>query len=120
MGELISKEQILAADDLPRERITVKAWGGDVMIRTMTGEERDAFEESLIDRSGDGPRRNMLNFRAKLLSRCIVNDKGNRLFEEGEIEALGRKNGGILDMLSAVAQRLNRLSDDDIARLIKN
>ncbi len=118
--DLLSKEAILASSDLPTERVTVKAWGGDVIVRTMTGEERDAFEESLIDRSGDAPKRDARNFRAKLVALCLVNDKGTRLFEESDILALAGKNGAILDRLAAVAQRLNKLSDEDVASLIKN
>ena len=47
---ILSKEAILAADDLPREIVSVPEWGGQVCVRTMTGTDRDAFETSLLSR----------------------------------------------------------------------
>ena len=47
---ILSKDAILAADDLPRETVHVPEWGGDVYVRTMSGTDRDAFETSLIAR----------------------------------------------------------------------
>ena len=44
---ILSKEAILAADDLPREKVNVPEWGGEVLVRTMSGTDRDAFEASL-------------------------------------------------------------------------
>lgn len=116
----LTKEQILAADDLPKETVTIKGWGGDVIIRSLTGEERDAFEESCLDRSEGIAKRNLANFRAKLVSMCLVDEQGNRLFTAAEAEALGRKNGAILDMLAATAQKLNGLSALDVENLTKN
>ena len=40
---ILSKDAILAADDLPRETVHVPEWGGDVYVRTMSGTDRDAF-----------------------------------------------------------------------------
>ncbi len=33
---ILSKEAILSADDLPREIVSVPEWGGQVYVRTMT------------------------------------------------------------------------------------
>ncbi len=49
---ILTKEAILAADDLPRETVLMPEWGGDVYVRTMSGTDRDAFESSLIARDG--------------------------------------------------------------------
>ncbi len=45
---MLTREQILQSDDLPRETVQVPEWGGEVQVRTMTGTDRDAFVASLI------------------------------------------------------------------------
>ena len=50
----LTKDQILEANDLQSESVTVPEWGGDVLVRTMTGADRDAFEASMITTLPDG------------------------------------------------------------------
>lgn len=103
---ILTKEAILAADDLPRETVLVPEWGGDVYVRTMSGTDRDAFESSLIARDGAKDGR-MENVRARLVALTLCDATGSRLFEDGEIVALGRKSARALDRVFAIAQRLN-------------
>ncbi len=112
----LSRDQILAAQDLKMKTINVPEWGGEVIVRTMDGEGRDALETSLISNG----KRDLKNFRAKLLAQCLVDDKGNRLFTEADINALGKKNAAILARLADVANELNKLSEADVEELVKN
>jgi hypothetical protein len=99
---ILTKEAILAADDLPRELVNVPEWGGDVFVRTMTGTDRDAFEASLIGKEG-----RMDNVRARLVSLTLCDDKGDRLFSDAEVAELGKKSAKALDRVFGVAQRIN-------------
>lgn len=110
---LLSKDQILAAEDLPSRDVEVPEWGGTVRVRTMTGGERDAFETDLWDRSGDEPVYNREHFRAKLLSRCIVDEKGARLFSDKDIEKLSGKSAKALNRLFDAAQEINAISKEE-------
>lgn len=114
---ILSKEAILAVDDLPRETVHVSEWGGDVYVRTMSGTDRDAFEASLIGREGSKEGR-MENVRARLVALTLCDESGLRLFEDGEIAALGRKSARALDRVFAVAQRLNGIGTEqaDVAK----
>ena len=105
---LLSKEAILAADDLPREIVSVPEWGGQVYVRTMIGTDRDAFEASLITRDSNTSSNDqrMHNVRARLVSLTLCSESGERLFQDGDIDALGRKSARALDRVFAVAQRL--------------
>lgn len=105
---MLTKEAILSADDLPRERVNVPEWGGDVFVRTMTGTDRDAFEASLIGNK-DG---RMENVRARLVSLTLCNEIGTRIFGDDDIAALGTKSAKALDRVFAVAQRLNGIGVD--------
>lgn len=112
----LSRDQILAAKDLKTEVVKVKEWGGEVIVTMMDGEGRDLFESSL---QTDG-KRDLKNFRAKLLAFCIVDDKGERLFSESDIVALGKKSAAVLTRLADAATRLNKMSEADVEELAKN
>ena len=47
------RESIIAANDLKRESVEVPEWGVTVYVRTMTGEERDQYEEETYKFNGD-------------------------------------------------------------------
>ncbi len=106
---LLSKENILAANDLPLECITVPEWGGEVMVRTMTGADRDAFEASLIGKEG-----RMENVRARLVSLTLCDAAGARLFTDAEVATLGNKSARALDRVFTVAQRINGIGTDAV------
>ena len=106
---ILSKDAILAADDLPRESVSVPEWGGEVLVRTMSGTDRDAFEASLLEKEG-----RMANVRARLVALTLCDARGDRLFGDGEIATLGRKSARALDRVFSVAQRLNGIGVDQV------
>jgi hypothetical protein len=113
----LTRDQILAADDLRREAVDVPEWGGKVMVSAFTGKCRDAFEESITTDTG---KPNLVNMRAKLAAMCIVDEKGKPLFTTADVEALGAKSSNALDRVVTVAQRLNRLGDSQLEELRGN
>lgn len=113
---ILSRDAILAADDLKKETVKVSEWGGEIIISTMTGEARDAWEQSLI-KSKDN---NMQNIRARLVAVSAMDENGNRLFSDSDVEALGRKSASALDRCVRVAQKLNKLTESELEELSKN
>jgi len=107
---MLTREAILQADDLPRELVQVPEWGGDVYVSTLTGTQRDAFEQSL---QGKKDRVDLENVRARFAVLTICDEKGTRLFTHADISKLGKKSAAALDRVFAVAQRLNGFSDSD-------
>ena len=84
----LSKDAILAADDLPKETVHIEEWGGDVIVRGMTGSERDQWEESLQRRKGKNDEMNLKNIRAELLCMVLVDEHGERIFSQKDIDAM--------------------------------
>jgi len=118
---LLNRDAILAADDLPRELVSVPEWGGEVYVRCMTGEERDAWEASVVDTSGAGKAKPKLeNLRAKLVARTVVDEDGNRLFSDLDVAVLGRKSAAAMDRLYTVAAKLSKISKSDEEELVGN
>jgi hypothetical protein len=110
----LSKDDILKAADNVPEEVEVPEWGGTVLVRGMTGTERDAFEVSLMT-PGRGGRRevNPVNVRAKLVARCVVDDDGNRLFADADAMELGAKSAAAVDRVYAAAARLSGMGEGD-------
>ena len=117
---LLSRDQILAAQDLSRELVEVPEWGGSIWVRALTGGERDDFEASCLSAKGKGAELNYRNMRAKLVVRTAVTEAGERVFADADVEALTQKSASALDRLFAVASRLSALSRTDVEDLTKN
>lgn len=118
---ILSRDDILKADDGRTEEVEIPEWGGTVLVRGMTGAERDRFEMSVLER-GHGGRMvpNPANMRAKVIARCVVDGDGNRLFTDADIAALGEKNGAALDRVFSVASRLSGLGSDEEAEAARD
>jgi len=117
---LLTREAILAAEDLPTEQVPVPEWKGDVLVRSLTGVERDAFEESLYTGQGKDRQQNLSNLRARLAALTVVDENGNRVFSDDDAAQLGEKSAAALDVVFSVAQRLSGLSARDVEKLTKN
>lgn len=110
---MLSKKDILGAKDLPMEEVQVPEWGGSVMVRGLNGKERDTFESSVIDEKHKGQVK-LDNIRAKLCAMTICDEKGERLFDDKEIEALAKKSGKALDRVFTVATKLSGIGETEV------
>jgi hypothetical protein len=113
----LSKDQILAAEDIPTKDVEVPEWGGSVRMRGLTGSERDAYELSLWQVRGEKRILRMENARARLVAMCIVDENGERMFSDAEAKDLGRKSGKVLDRLFDEARKLSGLTAEDVEEL---
>ena len=117
---LLTRDAILQAQDLHYEDVEMPEWGGTVRVRTLTGRERDAFEQSMLNEKGKNTKTNLRNIRAKLVALTVVDGEGKRIFNAADIELLGEKSANALDRLFDVARRLSRLTEKDTEELAKN
>jgi hypothetical protein len=102
---MLTREQILGMDDLPREEVRIPEWKGSVYVRALTGDERDQLERMIAKDSVS---------RAKIVALCVVDVKGERLFKEKDVAALAGKHGAALEKIVSAALRFNLLTDDAI------
>lgn len=114
---LLNRDAILTADDLQTEDVQVPEWGGTVRVRSLIGSERDAFEAHV---AGDGKKANLDNLRARLVALTIVDDKGERVFSDGDVKKLGMKNAAALNRVFDAAQRLSGLTEADVEEMAGN
>jgi len=107
----------LQADDIVTEPVEVPEWGGTVLIKSMTGNQRDIFEASMIKEAGESRKVNLSNIRAKLCAATVVDKDGKQLFTPDDIVDLSEKSASALQRVYDVASRLCGLSNDDVEEL---
>jgi len=117
---LLTRDAILAANDLRVERVDVPEWGGSVLVRGLTAAERDAFDlAATIEQGG----RRVVNFhqlRARLVAISAVDESGKRLFTDDDVELLAQKSGSAVGRVFEVAMRLSALTGQDIEDISRN
>jgi hypothetical protein len=117
---ILGKDQIFGADDITTQVLPVPEWGGEVMVRGLTGHERDAWEQSMTVRKGRKVEMDTTDFRARLVVLCVVDEKGQRLFHDGDVHQLASKSGAALDRIYTVAAELSGISEKDVEDLTKD
>lgn len=116
----LSKDAILAAPDIEYEIIDVPEWGGKVRLKSLSGDERDGYEQSLIDMRGNVTAPKLAGAQARLAALTIVDDDGKRLFTDKEVGLLGAKSAAALNRVFDAASRLARLTQKDVEELVGN
>jgi hypothetical protein len=64
---------------------TFPEWGGEVIIKTMSGAERSSYDAGNRRLQDDSYVVDLENLPAKMLSRCLVGDDGEPLFTVAEL-----------------------------------
>lgn len=114
--KILSAEAIAAASDLEYQEC--EAWGGVVLIWDMSGEERHQLELMTTGRNG---KNDPTNFSEKLLSLCIKDEDGKRLFTDPkDVLLLAKKNSRVVQRLAEVAAKRNGLMEDEVKERAKN
>lgn len=112
--------QVLGIDDLVFEDVIVPEWKLRVLVRGLTGAERDEFEASIVRGYGSKRSIDLANARARFVSMCIVHPETHRrLFSPAQVDALGRKSTVALQRVYEVGMRLSGLTEEVIDDLGK-
>lgn len=119
-SKTLSAAQIFEADDSSIEWVDVPEWGGGVFVKNMSGEERDAYEQSCMKKDGREYAPSLDNMRAKLLVQTVVDEDGKRLFTDSQVAKLGAKSARAIQRVYNVASKLNGITDADIEELAGN
>jgi hypothetical protein len=116
----LTRDQILEADDRKYDTVACPEWGGDVRVRSISGAQRDSYEQSIMQTNGTDRKLNLRNARAKLIVLCAVDEDGRPLFTSEDLAALGRKNAAPLDRLFDACRRLAGMTPEDVDQLTEN
>lgn len=119
--DFLSKDEILAMDDIPTEEVIVPEWKNrKVLISGLTAAGRNAYQASLTEMHGNKQKLKLEHATAKLLVRAIVNEKRQPIFTETDIIRLGTKSSAVLERLAKIASRLSGMDEEVAAQTAKN
>ena len=117
---ILNRDAIRAASDITTETVEVPEWGGSVLVRGLTGAQRDRFEAGMVEMRKGKLAPKLSNVRAQLVALSLVDEQGQRMFSQDDVEMLGNKSCAALQRIWDVARRLSGLSDEDVEELTKN
>lgn len=116
----LGRDAILAVEDVQTIDVFVPEWNTNVLVRGLTGAERDAYELSITQGKGKDQSLNIRNARAKLLVICCVDEEGNKLFQQSDIALLGQKSAVALERLFDAARKVSGLTEQDVEELTES
>lgn len=103
---VLTKEELFAEGALKTETVTLKS--GDVIVSEIGGSDYIKLWSDPNNQK-DGAV-DMSRFTPALLSYSVVDEAGNRLFTEADIDRLAKINSEVFLKLSEVARKLNGLT----------
>jgi hypothetical protein len=110
---MLTRDEILKADDLRRIDVEVPEWGGTIRLRVVTSKERHRFQTEIAKAKDGVPP----DFMEKFLVACAVDDAGKPLFSDEDIAALRGKSAVVLTKLFNKAAELNGMTDAAIEEI---
>lgn len=114
---MLTKAEIQAAQDAQRETVNVPEWGGALIVRGLTGNERDDYEKTIMVMKKRDLQMNIKGARARLVVMTVINEDGSLMFEPGDVSWLGEKSARALNRVTDVAMMLSGITEDDIEEL---
>ena len=114
----LTKADIFAADDLPTEDIDIPEWGGVLTVRTLTGAERDEFENIFVGQTGK--KLDIRGLKARMVQLTVQNGDGHLMFGKADIPKLNSKSASVIDRIFQVSQKLSGLTTEDAEELAGN
>ena len=112
------REKILEASDIKSETVFVPAWDVTVEVRGMTGRQRGAFLQEVLDKNGKMDFQKM--YPLLLIQSVFDPETGAPVFMMGDLDALAGKSGAALEQVAQVAQRLSGLNPEATGEAEKN
>ena len=110
MSELSAK--IFAAQDIETQIITVRQWGVDVEVRSMSARDRSRLLASAVENDG---RVNFEQVLPDVVILCTYDPTtGERVFGENDRDALLAKSATAIEQIATTALGLSGMSEDAV------
>lgn len=121
---LLNRNQLLTKETLKIEKVMLNE-EDYVFVRQMTGFERDAWEQTMGKFQKVGKKTEYVstleNFRSKLAVNTVCDEDGNLILTPADVDDFGKSiSAEKLERIIEVAQRLNKISEEDKEELTKN
>jgi hypothetical protein len=94
----LSKEAFAKQIPLPQKEVFLPELGGTVIIRGFTAKQRSEHENSFIVNGRPNARR-QLQRREKLIAQTACDEQGNLIFDDGDLDMIGRLPAVVIEPL---------------------
>lgn len=101
---ILSRDQILSANDSNLTRVDVPEWGGEVCIRALRLADILALKDTESDEQA----------AIQLLTLSLSDEEGNPILTAQDVETLANKNGRVIERLASLAAKVNGLTSEAI------
>ena len=109
----LTKAAIFSTTDNEVHEVEVPEWGGSILLRSMTGEQRNNYEHWAHSQSkADVP--DYRGIRERLIIACAVDEAGDPLFNDEDLKQLSGKNSEVIDRLHEKCQKICGMDADAI------
>ncbi len=113
------RDKILNAVDTEQEEVYVKQWDVKILVKGLTGKERDALLQKAVNMKTGQTDMNKLNTWLVIES-CYDPETGEKIFEPADFDLVASKSAGALSKIIAVASKLSGLDEEALKEAEKN
>ncbi len=108
---ILSRAQIDQAIDRQLVAVDVPEWGGSVMLRPLSLQERYAFLEfARAAGAADTAHADVASIQARLIQLCACDEHGGRLWGDTELQHIASRSSAVVDRLFQSCQALCGMS----------
>ena len=113
----VSRELFLGSGKTPRRVKVVDIPDfGKVRVQELSALERGQFEAKFSAKKA----KSLQAVRELIAVASVIDENGHRMFQDGDVTALGECPSHVLEVIAKVYQELNGSDDADIQSLVKN
>lgn len=115
----LNREALLARRALPRKTVKLPVMGEEVLVQGLTGAQRDQFEGESVVQKGKHRATNFANMRARLVVLGVIDDDGQRIFQDADKDAVGQMPAADVDVMFDAIRELSGMTQEDVDELGK-
>ena len=114
----LTRGNIESVNDLPTAEVEVPEWNGHVVVQTMTGGDRDAFQHEVLKRSTEDGKMDIRGIKAMLVQHTVIDDDGELMWEPEDLDIIQGKSPVAIDRIYDEAAKLNGLTAEEVEEVV--
>lgn len=106
------RDTILAVDDIPSEKVSIKEWGVEVLVRGMSAGDRITLMQNAYDQSTGQV--NMAAVYPDVVVACLIDPNTNeQVFTADDKSLLMSKSSAAIEQIASVGLRLSGIGQEE-------